>query len=94
MKFLYNALFTIFFWLAAPFYFVKMWRRGNWQQGFAQRFGRTGADQPWPPGVTRPDVEEPVDVNRQHETVPPLHVFRTTRNVITVGVRHRLLTRR
>ena len=39
MKFLYNALFTIFFWLAAPFYFVKMWRRGNWQQGFAQRFG-------------------------------------------------------
>ena len=40
MKFLYNALFTIFFWLAAPFYFVKMWRRGNWQQGFAQRFGR------------------------------------------------------
>ena len=40
MKLFYNALFTFFFCLSAPFYFLKMWRRGNWQQGFGQRFGR------------------------------------------------------
>src|SRR6185503_13509653 len=40
MKGLYNALFTIFFWLSSPYYFLKMWRRGNWREGFSQRFGR------------------------------------------------------
>ncbi len=38
MRFIYNVLFTIFFVLCAPYYFLKMWRRGNWQSGFAQRF--------------------------------------------------------
>jgi 3-deoxy-D-manno-octulosonic-acid transferase len=36
---LYNILFTIFFALASPYYFVRMWRRGNWRQGFSERFG-------------------------------------------------------
>ncbi|HEY1172840.1 MAG TPA: 3-deoxy-D-manno-octulosonic acid transferase [Verrucomicrobiae bacterium] len=40
MRFLYNILFVIFFCLSAPYYFWKMWRRGNWQAGFKQRFGR------------------------------------------------------
>lgn len=40
MRFLYNILFPICFFLSAPFYFLKMWRRGNWQTGFGQRFGR------------------------------------------------------
>ena len=40
---LYNLLFPICFWLSAPFYFVKMWRRGNWQEGFGQRFGHYSA---------------------------------------------------
>src|SRR5919106_849018 len=40
MKALYNVLFTCFFCLAAPYYFFKMWRRGNWREGFVQRFGR------------------------------------------------------
>ena len=40
MRSLYNILFLIFFALTAPYYFFKMWRRGNWQSGFAQRFGR------------------------------------------------------
>src|SRR5205814_8528773 len=31
---------TFFFCLSAPFYFLKMWRRGNWRDGFIQRFGR------------------------------------------------------
>jgi 3-deoxy-D-manno-octulosonic-acid transferase len=36
-------LFTLFFWVSAPWYFLKMWRRGNWREGFGQRFGRYGA---------------------------------------------------
>ena len=39
MRFAYQILFAIFFCLSAPYYFLKMWRRGNWQAGFAQRFG-------------------------------------------------------
>src|ERR1051325_3473978 len=37
---LYNILFTLFFVLSLPYYFLRMWRRGNWQKGFGQRFGR------------------------------------------------------
>jgi len=39
MRWLYNFFFVIGFVVSAPFYFLKMWRRGNWQTGFAQRFG-------------------------------------------------------
>jgi 3-deoxy-D-manno-octulosonic-acid transferase len=40
MRVLYNILFTVFFILASPYYFIRMQRRGNWHRGFAQRFGR------------------------------------------------------
>ena len=40
MRVLYNILFTICFLLAAPYYFVRMRRRGNWLPGFPERFGR------------------------------------------------------
>lgn len=40
MRSIYNILFSLFFFLSAPFYFLKMWRRGNWRRGFSQRFGR------------------------------------------------------
>jgi 3-deoxy-D-manno-octulosonic-acid transferase len=36
---LYNILFTVLFVLSSPYYFWRMWRRGNWQPGFGQRFG-------------------------------------------------------
>src|SRR5262249_27552727 len=36
---IYNILFTIFFVLASPYYFWRMRRRGNWVDGFFQRFG-------------------------------------------------------
>ena len=36
----YNILFTIGFWLSSPYYFMRMLRRGNWQNGFSQRFGK------------------------------------------------------
>ena len=40
MQLLYNLLFWFLFLLASPFYFLKMFRRGNWRAGFEQRFGR------------------------------------------------------
>ena len=39
MRTLYNILFTIFFVLSSPYYFWRMQRRGNWIEGFLQRFG-------------------------------------------------------
>ena len=39
MRLFYNLLFCVFFLLSAPYYFWKMWRRGNWRTGFGQRFG-------------------------------------------------------
>jgi 3-deoxy-D-manno-octulosonic-acid transferase len=43
VRFLYNIGFGIFFAFSAPFYFLKMWRRGNWQPGFGERFARYGS---------------------------------------------------
>jgi 3-deoxy-D-manno-octulosonic-acid transferase len=44
MRVVYNILFVLFFWLSAPWYFLKMWRRGNWRAGFGQRFARYDAE--------------------------------------------------
>lgn len=40
MRTLYNILFLFFFVLSAPYYFLRLSRRGNWVDGFMQRFGR------------------------------------------------------
>jgi 3-deoxy-D-manno-octulosonic-acid transferase len=40
MRLLYNILFLVFFALSSPYYFFRLWRRGNWQRGFGQRFGQ------------------------------------------------------
>jgi 3-deoxy-D-manno-octulosonic-acid transferase len=44
MRQLYNVLFTLGLILSAPYYFLKMWRRGGWRAGFGQRFGRYGSE--------------------------------------------------
>ena len=43
MRILYNILFTILFVLFSPYYFMRMWRRGNWLPGFRERFGHYSA---------------------------------------------------
>lgn len=40
MRVIYNILFAVFFALSSPYYFMRMRRRGNWLEGFGQRFGR------------------------------------------------------
>jgi 3-deoxy-D-manno-octulosonic-acid transferase len=54
MRFAYNILFAIFFWLSAPWHFLKMSRRPNWRPGFWQRFAFYG------PELKRPDGARPV----------------------------------
>ena len=39
MRLVYNILFPVFFLLSAPYYFWKLWRRGDWRSGFSQRLG-------------------------------------------------------
>lgn len=34
----------MFFVLASPYYFMRLWRRGNWRAGFGQRFGNFSND--------------------------------------------------
>ncbi len=43
MRFLYNIFFLVFFILSSPYYFWRLRRRGNWQAGFRQRFGKFDA---------------------------------------------------
>src|SRR6266550_3033487 len=43
MRFFYNVLFLVGFVLSSPYYFYKLWRRGNWRVNFSQRFGRFDA---------------------------------------------------
>ena len=38
MRTCYNILFLIFFVLSSPYYFWRLRRRGNWMEGFGQRF--------------------------------------------------------
>lgn len=40
MRLLYNILFLLGFVLASPYYFWRMWRRGNWRSGFGERFAQ------------------------------------------------------
>ena len=43
MRTIYNILFTIGFLLSFPYYFFRLWRRGGWREGFAERFGSYSA---------------------------------------------------
>ena len=40
MRTIYNILFTFFFVLSAPYYFMRLLRRGNWKAGFGERFAQ------------------------------------------------------
>ena len=40
MRTVYNILFLLGFVLSSPYYFWRLWRRGNWQAGFGERFAQ------------------------------------------------------
>jgi 3-deoxy-D-manno-octulosonic-acid transferase len=43
MRTLYDVCFLLFFVVSAPYYFFRLWHRGNWSEGFGERFGRYSA---------------------------------------------------
>lgn len=55
MRSVYNILFTVVVCAAAPWLFVRLRRRGQWREGFGQRFGRyqPGLITPTPQGRCR-----------------------------------------
>jgi 3-deoxy-D-manno-octulosonic-acid transferase len=65
MRWFYNVVFNIGFVLSAPWYFLKMFRRGDWKRGFKERFGdysggfkhaMTNRDSLWIHGVSVGEV--------------------------------------
>ena len=42
MRIVYHVLFACFFLVSLPYYFFRLWRRGNWRKGVGQRFGFYG----------------------------------------------------
>lgn len=43
MRTWYNLFFAVAFVLSAPYYFLRLVRRGNWRRHFGERFGRYGS---------------------------------------------------
>jgi len=40
VRWFYNILFSVVFWVVSPWLWIKLRRRGAWREGFGQRFGR------------------------------------------------------
>ncbi len=84
MQTLYNILLAVFMILVSPFYMVKLWRRGNWQQGFGQRFGRfdhkvkqsvTNSHVVWVHGVSVGEANIAINLVNKLHTMKPLLKF-------------------
>jgi 3-deoxy-D-manno-octulosonic-acid transferase len=92
MRTLYNLLFIVFFLLSAPYYFWKMWRRGNWRRNFGQRFGRyegrvkqalTNSNTVWLHAVSVGEVNLCTQLIAALEPRLPLHKFVVTTTTTT-----------
>ncbi len=101
MRTLYNILFTLGFILSSPYYFVRMRRRGNWQKGFAERFGKystklkqalTNRDVLWMHAVSVGEVNLCTQLIRALETrMPNLKIVVSTTTTTGMGELHRKL---
>jgi 3-deoxy-D-manno-octulosonic-acid transferase len=101
MRFLYNLLFNLGFALSAPWYFLKMYRRGSWQAGFGERFGiydaklkqsLTNRQVVWFHAVSVGEVNLCTQLIRAMEPLLPLHkiVVSTTTSTGMALLRDRL----
>jgi len=98
---LYNILFAVCFILSSPYYFVRMRRRGNWQKGFAERFGRydtklkqaiTNRDTLWMHAVSVGEVGVCTQLIRALEPrLPNLKIVVSTTTTTGMGELHRKL---
>jgi len=95
---LYNILFTIGFVLSAPYYFMRMRRRGNWWQGFGERFGQystklkqaiTNRDTIWMHAVSVGEVNVCTQLIRTLEPrLPNLKIVVSTTTTTGMGELH------
>lgn len=101
MRFLYNLLFNLGFAVSAPWYFLKMYRRGSWQAGFGERFGLydaklkqslTNRQVLWFHAVSVGEVNLCTQLIRAMEPLLPLHkiVVSTTTSTGMALLRDRL----
>lgn len=98
---LYNILFTVAFILSSPYYFVRMRRRGNWQKGFAERFGKydtkfkqaiTNRDVLWMHAVSVGEVNVCTQLIQALEVrMPNLKIVVSTTTTTGMGELHRKL---
>jgi 3-deoxy-D-manno-octulosonic-acid transferase len=98
---LYNILFAVCFILSSPYYFVRMRRRGNWQKGFAERFGKydtklkqaiTNRDTLWMHAVSVGEVNVCTQLIRALEPrLPNLKIVVSTTTTTGMGGLHRKL---
>ncbi|HNR71459.1 MAG TPA: 3-deoxy-D-manno-octulosonic acid transferase [Verrucomicrobiota bacterium] len=98
MRTLYNILFTIGFVLSAPYYFMRMRRRGNWRQGFGERFGQystklkqaiTNRDTIWMHAVSVGEVNVCTQLIRALEPrLPNLKIVVSTTTTTGMGELH------
>jgi 3-deoxy-D-manno-octulosonic-acid transferase len=101
MRLLYNLLFNLGFAMSAPWYFLKMYRRGSWQAGFGERFGLydaklkqslTNRQVVWFHAVSVGEVNLCTQLIRAMEPLLPLHkiVVSTTTSTGMALLRDRL----
>jgi len=101
MRLLYNLLFNLGFAMSAPWYFLKMYRRGSWQAGFGERFGLydaklkqslTNRQVVWFHAVSVGEVNLCTQLIRALEPLLPLHkvVVSTTTSTGMALLRDRL----
>ena len=98
---LYNILFMVALPLSSPYYFVRMRRRGNWQTGFAERFGKydtklkqaiTNRDVLWMHAVSVGEVNLCTQLIRALEPrLPNLKIVVSTTTTTGMGELHRKL---
>jgi 3-deoxy-D-manno-octulosonic-acid transferase len=98
---LYNILFVVCFILSSPYYFVRMRRRGDWQKGFAERFGKydtklkqaiTNRDTLWMHAVSVGEVNVCTQLIRALEPrLPNLKIVVSTTTTTGMGELHRKL---
>ena len=84
MQTIYNIIFAVIMVVISPFYMIKLWRRGDWQKGFGQRFGKfdhkikqavTNSHVVWIHGVSVGEANIAINLVQKLEALKPLIKF-------------------
>lgn len=84
MQSIYNIVLSLFLVVLSPYYMLRLWRRGNWQKGFGQRFGRfdhkvkqsvTNSHTVWIHGVSVGEANIAIHIVQKLHALRPLLKF-------------------